>query len=321
MNASTRPLEVLFLTNFSNLCFQAIPALAQMSDDIDMRLTILHASGDSADVRPMEENLRNFFPEADHFSRCRRVLERGRPLEAVRRLRAEQPVDLVVAPAGDPLGMPRIGHSSLRSGLVRDLGVPLWTNGPSTQPKRLVRAVRNVACVMQDGSPGRAHLRMAAQYAAAVNARLHVVRTVDALFDEGKLLMLAFDYPFERVDAEHALQNELADTGLVPELHLASPRRLGDVLSRIDADIVFLDAARWTGFRWLRRRMHGMLDRLPCPAVCIDSAGREQVWPLRRSSRPESAELLRLPAATSSTMDAIEGELAAAAGAMGRTAR
>ena len=81
MNAM-RPFEVLFLTNFSDLCFRAIPAVAQMSDELDLRLTIMHAAPASADAPGLEDNLRNFFPEADHFSACRRLLERASVADA-----------------------------------------------------------------------------------------------------------------------------------------------------------------------------------------------------------------------------------------------
>ncbi|MEZ5288868.1 MAG: universal stress protein [Vicinamibacterales bacterium] len=154
-----RPFEVVFLTNFSNLCFRAIPSLAQMSDDIDMRLTIVHAAGETADTRPLENNLRNFFSEADAFSRCRRILERGTPVDAVQRLATRQPIDLVVAPAGDPLGMPRIGHRSLRSRLVRECPAPVWTHGPAALHRRGVRRPRRVACVVEEGHSSRTHLQ------------------------------------------------------------------------------------------------------------------------------------------------------------------
>ena len=37
------PLEVVFLTNFSDTCFRVIPSIAQMVDDLSIHLTILHS--------------------------------------------------------------------------------------------------------------------------------------------------------------------------------------------------------------------------------------------------------------------------------------
>lgn len=310
MTAAHRPFEVLFLTNFSTLCFRAIPALAQMSDEIDMRLTILHASGGETDLRPLETNLRNFFPEADHFSQCRRVLERGTAYDAVRRLRGEQPVDLVVAPAGDPLGLPRLGHQSLRTRLMRETGTPLWTSGQGADVRRLVRPTRSVACVLEDGRSGRAHLRLAAEYAERLGASLHIVHLLPYLFDEGSLLMLAYADPF---DAEHAVRSVRQQDGamtMVPEVHAVTTSGLQDLLRQLEADIVFLEGPRWTARRWLRLRLSPEVDELPCPAVCVD-AGRDDLrWALRRPVRQAAPAAPRYTTLQAAMADQVEdGEL------------
>ncbi len=293
MTAAARPFDVVFLTNFSNLCFRAIPALAQMSDEIDVRLTILHAYDEVRSERRLEENLRNFFPEADHFTRCRRVLERGSAFEAIRRLRAEQPVDLVIAPAGDPLGFPRPGHASLRSRIVHETGTPLWSNGAGTDGRRLVRPTRSVACVVEPGRRGHAHLRLAGEYAERLGAVLHVAYLLPDLFDEGSLLMMGYEDPFDVPHATKLLRREVPGTTLVPEVHVTDRGRLPELLAALDADVAFLDGARWSGRRWLRRRMHPMVDALPCPTMCV-VAGRDDLhWPLRQPARHVHPETRR----------------------------
>lgn len=288
MTAAARPFEVLFLTNFSNHCFRAIPALAQMSDEIDLRLTILHAYDDERREKTLEANLRNFFPEADQFSRCRRVLERGTAFNAVRRLRSEQPVDLIVAPAGDPGGLRIPGHVSLRSRLIRETGTPVWTNGRGTETRRLVRPTRHVACVLEPGRDERAHLRIAGEYAERVGATLHVIYLLPDLFDEGSLLMMGYEEPFDVTQALKLLRRELPRTALRPDVHLADRSRLPDLLGSIDADLVFLDGLRWTS-RWsLLRRVHGLVDEMPCPSICVNGARHDLHWPIRLPERQET---------------------------------
>src|SRR5215475_13894553 len=127
---NSRPLEIVFLTNFADYSYRCIPAVAQMADDFAVRLTIVHALCGGPDPSNEAEacaQLESFFPEADLYGECRRVLMHGHPIEVIQRLGETQPVDLVIAPAADPLGLPRIGHKSLRARLMRQCGVPVWT--------------------------------------------------------------------------------------------------------------------------------------------------------------------------------------------------
>jgi hypothetical protein len=90
---STRPFEVLFLTDFSNTAHRSIPAMAQMADEIDMRLTLLHACGDNVSAAAAESKLRSFFAEASHYHGAQRVVLPTDVLNAVEQVRREQPVD------------------------------------------------------------------------------------------------------------------------------------------------------------------------------------------------------------------------------------
>ena len=58
-----RPLEAVFLTRCSVPCFQVTPAVAQLADDLDLRLTLLHAFDPERERRrDVETRLRSFFP-------------------------------------------------------------------------------------------------------------------------------------------------------------------------------------------------------------------------------------------------------------------
>jgi hypothetical protein len=111
-----RPLEVVFLTSFADFSYHSIPAIAQMADDFRMRLTLLHATRDRTPTEDDRAKLESFFPEADSYLHCRRLVMEGGPVEAVKRLPLVDPVDLLVAPTSDPLGLPRFWHPSFAPG-------------------------------------------------------------------------------------------------------------------------------------------------------------------------------------------------------------
>ena len=107
MSVTPHPLDILFLTNFSDFCFRTIPSIAQMADELPVRLTLLNAyDPETTTPRQATETLRSFFPEADRYRSCRRVSVAGPLVSAVRRYLEIWPVNLIVAPASDSIGFP-----------------------------------------------------------------------------------------------------------------------------------------------------------------------------------------------------------------------
>jgi hypothetical protein len=185
---ATRPFEVLFLTKFSDSSYRAIPALAQMADELDVRITIMHASA-PGDITPDrgEEQLASFFPEADHFRASRRIFYRGHVLDGVKKICSEEPVDLVVAPSSDPLGLPRLWPGSLRSRLLLECRVPIWTVGQRIQSRTLNRPTKNVGCWVDLDAPDTRHISLAFEYASTLGARLHLLHSLP---DTGENLLV-----------------------------------------------------------------------------------------------------------------------------------
>ncbi|MGE0449482.1 MAG: hypothetical protein AB7Q29_07855 [Vicinamibacterales bacterium] len=293
---ATRPFDVLFLTNFSDSCFRAIPALAQMCDEFDLRLTFLHTYRESRNgMGDLESNLRSFFPEADAYGGCRRVLLPGTPLDGVRQIRSEATVDLVVAPAGDPLGLPRVGHRSLRSQLMSSDGTPMWTIATGTLTRRLLRPARTVACCLEVGRSGRGHLKLACQYARALRASLHVIQILPDIH-EGNLLLLATADPFDADCAAAEVYRVAGGDAPEPGVHVTDRPGLADLLTRCEVDVVFLDAACWMHRSWLAPRMNRLAEGLPCPAVYVNADREDVKWQLTRNpSRHVAGEAALLP--------------------------
>ncbi len=127
MSASPHPLDVLFLTNFSDYCFRSIPSLALLADNFALRLTLMHVYDPArTSARAAADLLDSFFPEADRYASCRRVAAPGPLLGAVKRHQQLWPVNLIVAPASDPLGWPRLGERSVRARLLDKDNTPHW---------------------------------------------------------------------------------------------------------------------------------------------------------------------------------------------------
>lgn len=291
MHRAATPFEIVFLTNFSDACFRAIPALAQLADDIDVRLTLLHACGaDVGRYAARTEDIRSFFAEADHYPACRRLVTAESTLDALRRLQAETPIDLVVAPAGDPLGLPRIGHSSLRSRLIQEIAAPVWTCGHEVPARRLARATRHVACVLEVSQHGLAHVRLASTYASRMNARLHLVQVIPDI-DESSLLLAYDDWSTDK--ARRAAIAAGAGELLEEAVRVTDRRGLAQTLRACDADIALLDGQPWITRQWLADRVNPTLDALPCPVIAVPSGHRDLAWQLNPSRRIVAPAALR----------------------------
>src|SRR5262245_15250579 len=123
-----QPLDVLFLTDFSDYCFRSIPAIAQMAGALEIRLTLMHVYNPArCSQAKAEAQIHSFFPEADRYAACHRIAVPGTLMDAVERHLKVWPVNLIVAPASDDIGLPRVGRRCKRSHLIRKNGVPVWT--------------------------------------------------------------------------------------------------------------------------------------------------------------------------------------------------
>jgi hypothetical protein len=279
--ASSEPLEVVFLTNFSDTAFRTIPAIAQMADDIDVNLTIVHAY-DSKKQRhaDVETALHSFFPEADRYSGTTRRALPGTPVDVLRRVRDSQPVDLVVCPASDLLGLPRPTHRSLRARILREIGVPVWTIGRGIDPLKLLKPVQNVGCWMDFDSGSLGHVELAAEYAAKVNARLHLFYVTPEIH-EGVILPVVPDRALHPDGVRNYFQNRLGHLALQPEIHMTARqgRAMAKLTKSTEADVLFTSVSTRPLFSGFQN-----VDACPCPAICVGRKFTPQTWNLKPGS-------------------------------------
>lgn len=281
---STRPFEVLLLTDFSNASYRTIPAMAQLADELDIRLTLLHAAGDAnASLADAEGKLRCFFPEATYYGGTQRIVLPADVLSAVKQVRKEQPVDLVVAPSSDPLGLPHLWHHSLRVQLLAEECGPLWTIGQAIHSTVLNRRTRNVGCWIDLDSSDKRHISLAFTYASILGAKLHLLSAMPNV-DEGTLISSLFsDSPLYPEGVADSIQDLIGWVPAKPEVHVrpGASRRVVPQLARdLHLDLLFLSKRNALQNGWTRMALASVVDRCPCPVICSD--GFVRYWQLKR---------------------------------------
>src|SRR4051794_15409278 len=261
----TRPLEILFLTDFSNASYRTIPALAQMADELDTRLTLLHAYGGSTEsLAAAEAKLKSFFPEATYYRGTQRFVLSSDVLTAVKQVRSEQPVDLIVAPSSDPLGLPHPWDHSLRAELIANECGPVWTVGQSIQSVVLNRRTRNVGCWVDLDSPDKRHISLAFAYASTLGAKLHLLNAMPNV-DEGTLISSLYsDSPLYPEGVAQGIQDLVGWVPVKPEIHVRPgvPGRVLPQLARdLDLDILFVSKSNAIRNGWMKMSLRPVIDR------------------------------------------------------------
>jgi len=281
---ATRPFEVVFLTNFSNSSYRVIPALAQLSDELDVHITILHASQAGADGRVSEARLASFFPDAGTYRRSSRRNCTGDVVEAVKQLTQEQQVDLVVAPSSDPIGWPRPLHTSLRTRIIRECDAPVWTIGRAIHAAVFNRRTRNVGCWVDLANPHTAHITAAFEFATKTGARLHLMHAPPEISEGSLALPLYYNKPISATGATKEIRALLGWMPMQPEIHVASGpvRRVMPAMAKeLNLDAVFVDKEEALTRRWISTGMSAAIDRCQCPVICCKASKRP--WRLSRN--------------------------------------
>ena len=280
-----RSLDILFLTNFSDNCAHSIPAIARMAEALKVRLTVMHVYDPACCTQSdAEAQLSLFFPDIGHYASCHRIALPGPLLDVVRSYLEVWPVNLIVAPASDPMGFRGIGRRSTRSRLVKECGVPIWTIGRRVQTERLYRPVQNVACWLDFHSSETDHLAFAMEYAGKLKAKLHLLRALPEIH-EGSLIYGAANqgkmlFPS---GASDEILRLCSNSPIRPEVHVSSSQdhfTLASMLQDCEADVVFLRNEESSLVEWLGRGLR-LGDNLPCSAIYISDRVKSPVWNLK----------------------------------------
>lgn len=263
-----QPMHILFATNFSDSCFRAIRAVAQLADEFDVRLTIAHGAPTAFQGN---RELQSFFAEADHYGNCRRISLPGAPREAISEWARERHFDLIVAPGSDRVGLPRPFHRSFRAALLRHAAAPIWTTSRGLEIADFRRAYRTVAVALDGWDGDLRHLRLAASFAEAVGAQLRLFTVIPAV-NEGTLSTQAvMPQPLSSRRAMARIEEMLDGWRVAPSVDLAigSPEReLPRLAARCDADVLFLTEAQSTSGFFVRG-ISRTVNRSPCAVVCV----------------------------------------------------
>ncbi len=276
---SERAMEVVFLTDFTDGCLRSIPAVAQMADDLAMRLTLLHAYDPRAVRQSVAEaRLASFFPEADRYAGTRRVAFAGTVVEAALAHSHERLVDLFIAPGVDRLRPLHIGRST-RAALIAASPAPVWTIGSGVPSAGVRRPARRIACWLDPAAKDAGYLTLASELAQKLGGELHVLHVVPEI-NEGDVS--APDGPLHAGDVADVVTRELG-VGRVARVHVSPGGWRGAVLDLVrecDPDLMVLSPRRSVRRRLLGARVGSLVDRVSCPVVCMgESATVPQVLP------------------------------------------
>jgi hypothetical protein len=279
----SHPLDILMLTNFSDNCYRAIPAIAQLSDVVKVRLTLLHAFDPrKCSQAEADAHIQSFFPEADRFYASRRFAVAGNLMDVIRQHIEEWPVNLIVAPASDPIGLPSLWDRSYRARFLESFGLPVWTFGRHVDVAKLSKPVQNVACWLDARDSRIDHVRFAIEYASKTDAKLHLLRSIPEIRDGAPPPVTGPGAALNPVDAMEEVLRLCEETSVRRQAHVGfgeDRRSLSKLLKTCSADLVFLRAEESWMDRWLNFGMSWGAS-IPCPAVYISAKGPARIWDL-----------------------------------------
>jgi hypothetical protein len=264
-------LKVLFATKFTDACFGAIRAVAQLADAFRVSITIAHVGAEDAHSGG---ELRSFFAEADHYESCRRVQLQGTTPAAVAEFVRKGSFDLILAPRSDRLGMPRPFHRSLRATLLHNANTPVWTGARWLDSGDFLRPFRTIAVGLDGRDASLNHVRLAASFAAHVGAELRLLTTVPHI-DEGTMLSgLVGEEPLSESAAKERAKELFSGWSQMPkvDVSLGPPEReIPRMAQRCGADLLFLNESQSCG-GFFSRQISRTVDESPCGVIAIPAS-------------------------------------------------
>jgi hypothetical protein len=262
-------LKLLFATTFTDGCFRAIRALAQMADAMPVSLTIAHVSSSG---QSLHGELQSFFAEADHYPNCNRVQLQGTsPAKALAAYAHQERHDLILVPRSDRLGFPRPFHRSTRSELLRSGVAPLWTGNRGLDRADFLRPYRVIAVGMDGTSKDVRHLELAASFAANIGARLHLLTVVPPIHEGTLLDQTTTSEPLSEKVASRRIEKLLAGWNRIPTIDVAIgsfERELPRMLRRCEADLLFLSESQSCSGLFFPQ-ISRAVDQSPCSVISV----------------------------------------------------
>jgi len=299
--------NLLFLTDFQDPSYRAIPAISYLASQIETSLTILHVYRGADEREDAEGDVRSFFAEAEHYAGCRRIAIEAHGEDHAAALveqycKTARP-DLIIAPGGDRLAPLRWLRSSFRGRLLERVDAPLWTFTARAGERVRFGSTRRIACYVDFESENINHLVAAVDLAAHLDATLQLLHVVPNV-SEGTLgVGWHTDRPLHADVAERRLRHLLNPFHRRVEVAVGvgdEETALPELLEQCRSDLVFFgEGQAMSRSLFGRACLRPIVKRSPCPAICMDGAGAAAVrWdfgvPVAQQTRIQSPVLVDL---------------------------
>jgi nucleotide-binding universal stress UspA family protein len=241
--------------------------------------------------------LDSFFPEADHYGACQRLLLEGNPLEEIQLLSEQERFDLIMAPASDRIGFSRIFKRSFRGGLLRRANVPLWTIGPALDRARFRHPLRTVGCLIDFETSDASYLHRVQSFAARFNLRVRPIHLISPVDESTLARVCSSEIPLNPNVAANRIRSFFPNESLISGVEVVvgdSNRKLPKLLKEGGVDLLFVGEGQSLRSVLLASRLQSYLYRLPCPVICIDgAASRFEAWSFEQPKQRPEPKLLQ----------------------------
>ena len=264
-------LKLLFATRYTDSCFRAIRAVAQLADAFRVSVTIAHVGSTEPSAN---RELQSFFAEADHYESCRRVMLQGSPAKALAEFARQGGYDLILAPRSDKLGIPRPFHRSTRAAMFRHGSPPVWTGGDGLDQADFLRPYRTIAVGMDGANDDLKHLHLAASFAARVGATLKLLTVVPPISEGTLLTTAAAPEPLNPDVAIERIKKMLGGWSQIPSVDVAigaAEKDLPRLAARCEADLLFVSESQSRG-GFILPQVSRLVDDAPCGVIVVPTS-------------------------------------------------
>ena len=275
--------NLLLPVDYSTRSLAAADAVRLLGSDASVKVTVLHATDETAQRRANEELISEFSNRLAGFDVAFREVA-GDPAERIIEYSRSSPTDLIVMPTRRRGPLPRFLQGSITDKVLRGVECPVWTGVEAERASPKQAGITRVACGVDLGPKTADVLRWAGDFAQSQGARLTVIHASSQLVPT---VGVVHD-PEWRGHVSRIMRAELvelaANAGVKAEIVLAPGEpvaAVAEAAERWGADVLVIGRTPKGFSRWLRSAGYGIIRHAPCAVISVDRVAYRQDAPAR----------------------------------------